>query len=119
MSPGKAHVMARKLKDFDAQLAALKKQEKKLREARVIQFGELVCATGADALKVEALVGLLLEGVAHADKDAKMMERWAARGRDHFQSSARAKADSKEGGDAPAGAASKSADTGSPAGNAA
>ena len=40
----------RKPRDIDAELKALQDKQKQLRARRVVQFGELVTATGADAL---------------------------------------------------------------------
>jgi len=73
----------RKPRDFDSELKALTDKQKQLKERKVHQLGELVIATGADALSVEQLAGLLLEGVAN--KDAAVNESWSKRGAAFFQ----------------------------------
>jgi DNA-binding protein H-NS len=50
----------RKPRDFDAELQALEHKARNLKERRVRQLGELVAATGADALDAETLAGGLL-----------------------------------------------------------
>src|SRR3546814_8864334 len=65
----------RKPRDFDAALKALDAKAKQLRQRKVTQLGELVVATGADALAVEELVGALLAAVTGGDFVAK--EDWA------------------------------------------
>ena len=73
----------RKPRDFDSELKALGDKQKQLKERKVHQLGELVIATGADALSVEQLAGLLLTGVANKDTAAK--ESWGKRGAAFFQ----------------------------------
>jgi hypothetical protein len=73
----------RKPRDFDTELKALTDRAKQLKERKVHQLGELVIATGADALSVEQLAGLLLAGVAN--KDAAAKESWSKRGAAFFQ----------------------------------
>ena len=73
----------RKPRDFDSELKALGDKQKQLKERKVHQLGELVIATGADALSVEQLAGLLLAGVAN--KDAAAKENWSKRGAAFFQ----------------------------------
>ena len=51
----------RKPRDFDSELKALADKAKKLKERRVLQLGELVIATGADATDAEILAGALLD----------------------------------------------------------
>ena len=72
----------RKPRDFDSELKALGERAKQLKERKVHQLGELVIATGADALSVEQLAGLLLAGVAN--KDAAAKESWRKRGAAFF-----------------------------------
>ena len=50
----------RKPRDIDAELQALAKKAKDLKSRKVTQLGELVIATGAEALTTEVLVGALL-----------------------------------------------------------
>ena len=73
----------RKPRDFDSELKALTDKARQLKERKVHQLGELVIATGADALSVEQLAGLLLTGVANKDTAAK--ESWGKRGAAFFQ----------------------------------
>ena len=67
----------RKPRDFDAELKALTDKARQLRARKVDQLGELVVATGADAVPIEQLAGALL---ATADADAKTKEVWRQRG---------------------------------------
>ena len=73
----------RKPRDFDAELKALNDKARQLKERKVHQMGELVIATGADALPIEQLVGLLLAGKESKDPSAK--ESWRKRGAAFFQ----------------------------------
>ena len=57
-----------KIRDFDAELKALGERAKLLKQRKVQQYGELVEATGADALDPELLAGALLVAVATKDK---------------------------------------------------
>lgn len=50
----------RKPRDFDAELKALEDKARELRTRKVQQLGDLVIATGADALSAEELAGALL-----------------------------------------------------------
>lgn len=76
----------RKPRDFDAELKALNDKARQLKERKVHQMGELVIATGADALPIEQLAGLLLAGKDSKDPSAK--ESWRKRGAAFFQRSA-------------------------------
>ena len=78
----------RKPRDFDAELQALTDKAKQLKERKLRQLGELVVATGADALPIEQLAGLLVAGVESKDPGAK--ESWRKRGAAFFQGSRRA-----------------------------
>ncbi|RYG89078.1 MAG: conjugal transfer protein TraD [Alphaproteobacteria bacterium] len=77
----------RKPRDFDAELEALNDKAKQLRERKLRQLGELVVATGADALAIEQLAGLLVAGVESKDPAAK--ESWRKRGAAFFQGTRR------------------------------
>ncbi len=77
----------RKPRDFDAELKALDHKARQLKERKLRQLGELVLATGADALPVELLAGALLSA-AEAD-DLVTKEEWRARGVAFFQRPAR------------------------------
>jgi Conjugal transfer protein TraD len=78
----------RKPRDFDSELQALSDKAKQLKSRKVLQLGELVIATGADALDPEMLTGALL-GVVKA-KDTKEREAWRASGAAFFQRQSRA-----------------------------
>ena len=73
----------RKPRDFDSELKALTDKAKALKSRKVLQLGELVIATGADALDPATLTGALL-GVAKTE-DAKEREAWRASGAAFFQ----------------------------------
>ncbi|MGQ0589102.1 MAG: conjugal transfer protein TraD [Sphingosinicella sp.] len=77
----------RKPRDYDAELKALDERARELRTRRLAQFGELVIATGADALDVEMLTGALLAAVESKDNATK--EAWRRRGTAFFQRSPR------------------------------
>ena len=72
----------RKPRDFDQELNALTDKARTLKERKVRQLGELVTATGADALDVEMLAGALLTAVD--SKDATAREGWRRRGAAFF-----------------------------------
>jgi len=73
----------RKPRDFDAELKALNDRAKQLKERKVQQLGDLVVATGADALSIEELAGLLLAGVESKEPAAR--ENWRKRGGAFFR----------------------------------
>jgi hypothetical protein len=73
----------RKLRDYDSELKALDERAAKLRASKIAQLGELVIATGADALPVELLAGALL--AAATEKDAAVREGWRKAGAGFFQ----------------------------------
>ncbi|SFG37633.1 Conjugal transfer protein TraD [Novosphingobium sp. CF614] len=77
----------RKPRDIDSELKALEAKAKTLKERRIRQLGELVIATGADALDAEMLAGALLGAVATKDTAAK--EGWRKAGAGFFQRGAR------------------------------
>lgn len=72
----------RRPRDFDSELKALADKAKALRERRVRQLGELVAATGADALDADILAGALLH--AATVKDAATKEGWRKAGAAFF-----------------------------------
>ena len=78
----------RKPRDFDSELQALSEKAKQLKSRKVLQLGELVIATGADALDPETLTGALLSVVK--TKDAKEREAWRVSGVAFFQRQSRA-----------------------------
>lgn len=91
----------RKPRDFDAELKALGDKAKLLRNRKLHRLGDLVIATGADALPIEQLAGLLLAGVENKDSSAK--ESWRKRGIAFFQRAGRTGAGARDG---PGGTAS-------------
>jgi len=77
----------RKPRDFDAVLKVLGDKAKELKTRKVQQLGELVIATGADALNTEELAGALI--VLAETKEPGRREAWARRGTTFFQGRAR------------------------------
>jgi hypothetical protein len=73
----------RKPRDFDSELKALADKAKAIKERRIRQLGELVAATGADALDADLLAGALLDAVAM--KDAATKEGWRKAGAAFFR----------------------------------
>lgn len=72
----------RKPRDYDADLKALADKARQLKTRKQSQLGELVVATGADALSVEELAGALLYA---AGTDAATREAWRKRGAAFFR----------------------------------
>jgi hypothetical protein len=81
--------MARKLRDYDAELQALMDRAKKLKSQKTTQLGELVQVTGADALPFEALAGALLAAVEQSKKNPEAVARWTERGQALFHNGAK------------------------------
>ena len=77
----------RKPRDFDAELKALGDKARDLKSRKVQQLGELVIATGADALSADELAGALI--VLAETKETGKREAWARRGAAFFQGRAR------------------------------
>ncbi|KXV16604.1 conjugal transfer protein TraD [Gluconobacter oxydans] len=77
----------RRPRDIDAELKALQDKAKQLRTQRTIQLGELVEATGADTLAIEALAGILLAAVEQSTDKPEAVARWSERGHAFFQAS--------------------------------
>ncbi|MDX3908196.1 MAG: conjugal transfer protein TraD [Sphingobium sp.] len=73
----------RKPRDYDSELKALADKARQIKERRLRQLGELVAATGADALDADLLAGALLQ--AATMKDAAMKEGWRKAGAAFFQ----------------------------------
>ncbi|WP_066684308.1 conjugal transfer protein TraD [Caulobacter sp. CCH9-E1] len=73
----------RKPRDFDAELKSLEDKAKTLKDRKVRQLGELVIATGADALDIDTLAGGLLD-LADAGNAARK-EGWRKRGAGFFR----------------------------------
>jgi DNA-binding protein H-NS len=96
----------RKPRDIDAELRALTERAKGLKTRKVAQLGELVIATGAEALEPEMLAGALLAAVETKSSDTK--EAWRRRGAVFFQRQAGAAR--KPAGDAGGGAPGQGGD---------
>jgi hypothetical protein len=74
-------------RDYDAELKILNNKARVLQERKLRQLGELVVATGADALPIEQLTGALL--AANNATDMMTKEEWRARGAAFFFRKAR------------------------------
>jgi len=94
--------IVRKPRDFDAELKALGDKARDLKSRKVQQLGELVIATGADALSAVELAGALI--VLAETKETGKREAWSRRGAAFFQSRSRrtAPATDRDAGGAPA-----------------
>jgi DNA-binding protein H-NS len=77
----------RKRRDFDSELKALTDKAKLLKVRKVQQLGELVIATGADALDPDMLTGALL--VIVETKESAKREAWRNRGAAFFRGQSR------------------------------
>lgn len=77
--------MARKPRDYDAELQALMERAKKVKTQKTVQLGELVQVVGADTLPMEALAGALLAAVEQSKKTPESVARWTERGQGFFQ----------------------------------
>ena len=95
--------MARKPRDFDAELQILMDKAKKVKGQKTVQLGELVQITGADSLPIEALAGALLAAVEQSKKTPEAVTRWAERGQALFQQGSKGKRGSKANAAEPAG----------------
>lgn len=73
----------RKPRDIDAELAALAERAAALKARRVSQLGELVIASGADALGADILMGAL--SAAAAEKNDQTRSQWRQRGEAFFR----------------------------------
>lgn len=82
--------MMRKPRDIDAELKLLADKAKGLKARRVMQLGELVTITSADALDLETLAGALLAALEGA-KSAETKEAWRREGAVFFQRRQRGK----------------------------
>ncbi len=72
----------RKPRDYDAALQALTDKAKALKSKKQGQLGELVIATGADALPIEQLAGALIDAAA---ADTVRKEAWRKSGTAFFR----------------------------------
>ena len=69
----------RKVRDYDAELKALSDKARQIKARKVEQLGALVVATGADALDLEVIAGMLRHGVMEAQVES-VKESWRAEG---------------------------------------
>jgi hypothetical protein len=79
----------RKPIDVDAQIKALQDKARSLKDRQKTQLGELVLATGADSLPLEALAGALLAAVKQATEKPDSIARWAETGDAFFRGDGR------------------------------
>ena len=107
--------MARKPRDYDAELQALMERAKKVKTQKTTQLGELVQVVGADALPFEALAGALLAAVEQAREKPEAVARWTERGQTFFQGGGgtgkRKTGGAAEKGSSPAGGTPNNGDT--------
>ncbi|MGB8843358.1 MAG: conjugal transfer protein TraD [Aliidongia sp.] len=75
----------KKPRDIDSELKALQERARELKIRRTMQLGELVAATGADTLTVEAIAGILLAALDQARDKPEAVARWTERGQTFFQ----------------------------------
>lgn len=75
--------LMRKPRDFDSDLKLLEQKARDLKERKVRALGELVVATGADALGLDLLAGALLGAVTTTD--ASTREAWSRGGARFFR----------------------------------
>ncbi len=93
--------MARKPKDYDAELQALMDRTKKVKSAKTIQLGEIAQLVGADALPLEAFAGALMAALEQSRKQPEAIARWTERGATLFQAGGKQGKTSKPGDAAP------------------
>ena len=86
----------RKVRDYDAELKALNDKARALKARKVEQLGALVVATGADALDLEVIAGLLRRGVMEAQIDS-VKESWRAEGATFLKGRGRKSHDAADG----------------------
>ena len=73
--------MARKPRDYDAELQALMEKAKKVKNQKTVQLGELVQIVGADGLSFEMLAGVLIEALEHAKAHPEKAAGWTDTGK--------------------------------------
>ena len=102
--------MARKPKDYEAELQALMERTKKVKSQKTVQLGEIAQLVGADALPLEAFAGALMAALEQSRKQPEAIARWTERGATLFQQGGKRGKTAKPGDAAPG-----SAGNGSPA----
>ncbi|GAA0583613.1 hypothetical protein GCM10008942_35690 [Rhizomicrobium electricum] len=73
----------RKPRDFDAALKTLTEKTKALKENKRKQLGDLIVATGADAIDIETLAGALIAAVQSTETAQK--QTWKKAGAEFFR----------------------------------
>jgi len=73
----------RQPRDFDAALKTLTEKTKALKENKRKQLGDLIVATGADALDIETLAGALIATIQSTD--AAQKQGWKKAGIEFFR----------------------------------
>jgi hypothetical protein len=71
---------------LDGQIKALQEKTLALKDRQKTQLGELVLATGADALSLEALAGALLAAVKQVVEKPDSVVKWTEAGEAFFRS---------------------------------
>ena len=74
----------RRVRDYDQELSALAERASQLKAEKLQRLGELVIATGADQVGMEALAGALLF-IAKEPKRGANQEAWRFAGTAFFQ----------------------------------
>jgi DNA-binding helix-hairpin-helix protein with protein kinase domain len=90
--------MARKPKDYRAELEAIQDKARELKARHTVELGRIVQATGADRLDPEVLAGILVAGVRAAEEE-KAREAWRSDGASFFRKRERRKAAGTDHGD--------------------
>ena len=93
--------MARKPRDYDAELQALMERTRKVKSAKTIQLGEIAQLVGADALPLEAFAGALMAALEQSKKQPEAIARWTERGATLFQAGGKRGKTAKPGDAAP------------------
>ena len=83
----------RKPRDFDAALKNLTEKTKALKESKRRQLGDLIVATGADALDIETLAGALIATIQSVD--AAQKQAWKKAGTEFFRKAKAARSTDK------------------------
>jgi hypothetical protein len=101
--------MARKPRDYDAELQTLMERAKKVKSQKTIQLGEIAQMVGADALPLEAFAGALMAALEQSKKQPEAIARWTERGETLFQTGGKRGKQSKSSNPAPASTGNGSA----------
>ena len=77
--------MARKPRDYEAELQDLMQRTKKVKSVKIDQLGEIAQLVGADALPLENFAGALMVAPEQSKKQPEAIARWTERGATLFQ----------------------------------